>query len=188
MISERPPAPGSHCNTLAPGKNYLAATVNMLTEISHNTTANAWKVPNGYWSAKSSRDFDSCLRSNGTESCWDSPNFLQRIRKKPTDPEEGVVRIPETAMVGFGSKDRGSIQSLLSHFRTWILFYLSLSFVFSTHPPLAYSAFLHFFLFFSLETWTSSIASDECAWKGREMLYGVCLKVFSPCYSMCLLS
>ena len=60
MISERSPAPG---------KNYLTATVNMLTDISHNTTANAWKVPNGYWSAKSSRDFDSCLRSNGTDSC-----------------------------------------------------------------------------------------------------------------------
>lgn len=113
------PTPGSHCNTLAPSKNYLAATVSMLTEVSRNTMANAWQVPNGHWSAKSWRDFDSCPHSNGTDSCWDSPNFLQKKNSKsPKGPEEGAVHIPETAMVVFGSKDHGSVQSLLSRLRT----------------------------------------------------------------------
>ena len=117
IVAECSSTPGGNCNTLTPGHNYLAATAKMLTAISHDTTNNSWKVPNGHWTLKSARDFDSCLHSSGTDSCWDNPNFLQKITKGLKDPEESVVRIPETGIVVFGSKDHGSIQSLLSRFR-----------------------------------------------------------------------
>ena len=95
----------------------MAATVKMLTAISHDTTKNSWQVPTGHWTPKSTRAFDSCLHNNGSDSCWDNPNFLQKITKGLMDTEEGVVRIPETGIVVFGSKDRESVQSLLSRFR-----------------------------------------------------------------------
>lgn len=47
MISERSPIAGAQCNTLPPGHNYMAATVKMLTAISHDTTKTA--VANGHW-------------------------------------------------------------------------------------------------------------------------------------------
>ena len=51
-------------------------------------------------------------------SCKKKKKKKKKNSKSPKDPEEGAVHIPETAMVVFGSKDHGSVQSLLSRLRT----------------------------------------------------------------------
>ena len=152
----------------SPGKNYLAATVNMLTEISRNTTANAWKVPNGHWSAKSWRDFDSCPHSNGTDSCWDSPNFLQKKIRKAPRAQKRVLCIYQRPPWWF-LEVRIMDQSNLC-FRVFGLEY------FSTCPCLlnpsatyfCVPSFFFFFLFPRLRyVFFASLVANECSNVGR---------------------
>lgn len=121
IVAERSSIPDSQCNTVVSGRNYLAVTMDMLTLISkwagqRDPTANSWKMPDGYWTAASSHDFNPCGHTDDSGTCWDKPDFLQSVTKKPRDCKQGVVRLPEAGVVVFGGKDRGSVESLLSQF------------------------------------------------------------------------
>lgn len=107
IVGDRSPFPDSQCNSLIPGRNYLAATTDlseMARRESQDLTAASCHLPVGYWTATSTAgSVDYCQRTDKSEDCWKEPTFLQSIDKKTKYHPQDVVQRPENGVVVFGS-------------------------------------------------------------------------------------
>lgn len=73
IVGDRSPFPDSQCNSLIPGRNYLASTTD-LSETARregqDLTAASWRLPVGYWTATSTvGPADYCQRTDKSEDC-----------------------------------------------------------------------------------------------------------------------